>query len=242
MGTSIVRRCLPGAGYRSDRYAARKITSKKCWVNCDVALGLLGNYPICRIFLTAIERLGWTNRKCTSNEELPVLTPKRFINVLPILLALSIAPLTVTAQDLTHLQARLEIAEQLTQYSYRWDSKDAKGFAELFTDDAVIERWGNGELIRGSRRVGRQAIYEYAKTSHEGRLADRQTRHHMSGLIFIELSENTAITENMGLITHQTADSGAPFISGSGIYRNHWKKTATGWQLMKRMLFSDRVN
>ena len=175
-------------------------------------------------------------------EELLVMTHKRFINVLSILLPLSIVPLTVTAQDQTHFQARLEIAEQLAQYSYRWDSKDAEGFADLFTDDAVIEVWRNGELIRGSSRVGRQAIYEYAKTSHEGRLADRQTRHHMSGLIFIELSENTAITENMGLITHQTADSGAPFISGSGIYRNHWKKTATGWQLMKRMLFSDRVN
>ena len=40
---------------------------------------------------------------------------KRFINVLSILLALSIVPLTVTAQDQTHFQARLEIAEQLAQ-------------------------------------------------------------------------------------------------------------------------------
>ena len=64
-GASIARRYLPGAGYRRGRYAARKITSKKCWVNSNVARGSLGNYPICRIFLTAIECLGWTNRKST---------------------------------------------------------------------------------------------------------------------------------------------------------------------------------
>ena len=40
----------------------------------------------------------------------------------------------------------------------------------------------------------------------------------------------------MALITHQTAEDRVPFISGSGVYRNRWKKTAEGW----RLLFTDR--
>ena len=36
------------------------------------------------------------------------------------------------AQELGSIEDRLLIAEQLTQYSYRWDGKDAVGFSELF--------------------------------------------------------------------------------------------------------------
>ena len=42
---------------------------------------------------------------------------------------------------------RLAIAEMLAQYSYRWDSKDSSGFADLFTFDAVMERWREGTLV-----------------------------------------------------------------------------------------------
>lgn len=148
---------------------------------------------------------------------------------------------TGITQESEFSRDRIEIAEQLAQYSYRWDSKNAEGFSELFTDEAVIERWYDGILVPGSRIVGRQSIFEYAKRSHEGRLADRQTRHHMSSLVFLELSEERALTENMALITHQTAQSGTPFISASGIYRNTWRKTGHGWRIVKRILLSDRV-
>ncbi len=144
------------------------------------------------------------------------------------------------SQDLGSIADRLLIAEQLAQYSYRWDAKDSAGFADLFTDDGVMERRRGGDVVGGSRMVGRQAILDYATTSHQGRLADRQTRHHFSALVFLELSTDAAITENMALITHQTADDRAAFISSSGIYRNTWKKTAQGWRILERVLFTDR--
>jgi|TARA_B100000959_G_scaffold262765_1_gene301505 uncharacterized protein (TIGR02246 family) len=145
----------------------------------------------------------------------------------------------LAAEDST-IEDKLAIAEMAAQYSYRWDSKDSAGFAKLFTEDGVMERWVAGELVAGSRLDSREAILNYAKTSHEGRLADRQTRHHASGLVFIELSADTALTENMALITHQTAGTAPAFISGSGIYRNSWRKTSEGWRITKRMLFTDR--
>ena len=144
------------------------------------------------------------------------------------------------AQDLGSIEDRLAIAQQLAQYSYRWDSKDSDGFADLFTDDGVMESRRGRESVNGSRVVGHHAIRDYARTSHQGRLADRQTRHHFSALVFLELSADSAITENMALITHQTADDRTPFISASGIYRNTWKKTGQGWKIAERVLFTDR--
>ena len=134
----------------------------------------------------------------------------------------------------------MTIMDMLTQYSYRWDGKDSEGFSELFTEEAVMERRLNGELVDGSRLEGRASILEYARQSHKGRLADRQTRHYFSGIVFLELNAESAITENMALITHQTANDSAAYISSSGIYRIIWQKTPEGWRMHERVLTSDR--
>jgi hypothetical protein len=160
--------------------------------------------------------------------------------VLGLVLACGGSPVTVVAQDLVALQDRLAIAEQLAQYAYRWDSKDSEGFADLFTEDGAMDRRLGGEVVSGARVVGHQAILDYARTSHQGRLADRQTRHHFSALVFLELTRDSGVTENMALITHQRAEDSAARISASGIYRNTWKKTPDGWKIAERVLFGDR--
>ena len=149
---------------------------------------------------------------------------------------------TLLADEISTITDKLAITEMLAQYSYRWDSKDSNGFADLFTEDGVMERWRNGALVENSQVIGKQEIFQYAKQSHEGRLADRQTRHHFSGLVFLELSEDSAVTENMALITHQTANDSAAVIRSSGIYRNHWQKTAQGWRIKTRTLHTDSFN
>ncbi len=136
---------------------------------------------------------------------------------------------------------RLQIMDALAQYSYRWDGKDAAGFAQLFTEDGEMERWVSGERVNGSLVQGRKAIREYAANSHNGRLADRQTRHHFSAFTVTAVTGEFVETENMALITHQTAGE-LPSISSSGIYRITWKKTNQGWLIAKRVLFSDYVD
>ncbi len=145
-----------------------------------------------------------------------------------------------TANETDDIANRLAITDMLTQYSYRWDGKDSEGFSELFTEEAVMERRLNGELVDGSRLEGRASILEYARRSHKGRLADRQTRHHFSGIVFLELNARSAVTENMALITHQTANDSAAYINSSGIYRIIWHKTPEGWRMHKRILMTDR--
>ncbi len=137
------------------------------------------------------------------------------------------------------LTDRAAIEDVIIQYAYRWDSKDAAGFADLFTEDAVMEARALGELR--SRIESRSEILAYAMESHTGRLADRQTRHHMSGTVFIELSADSAVTENMVLVTHQTAVDAAARIATSGIYRNTWRKLDDGWKIVTRVLTIDRV-
>jgi len=134
------------------------------------------------------------------------------------------------------------IAEMLTQYSYRWDRKQSQSFTEIFTEDAVLARKFDGEAdVTVPLLIGRNAILAYAIDAHQGRLADRQSRHHFSALVFLELTENTAITENMALITHQTSNDTPPEIRSSGIYRIQWRKTESGWLMHNRLLILDRA-
>ena len=141
--------------------------------------------------------------------------------------------------EITSLNIRAAIAESLSQYAYRWDSKNTQSFTDLFTENAVIERWQKVALIVGSRLKGKASISEYAKNAHTGRLADRQTRHHFSNLVFLEISDQNVVTENMALITHQTAADAVARISSSGIYRINWEKSGDEWQIAKRALFVD---
>ena len=147
----------------------------------------------------------------------------------------------VSARETNIALDRAAIYDVLTQYSYRWDSKDSAAFADLFTDDGVLERWVNGKKVDTATIDGKDAILEYAKNSHEGRLSDRLSRHHFSGVVFIELKENFAITKNMALITHQTKDDSTAFISSSGYYLNTWRKTEEGWRISKRILEVDTL-
>jgi len=176
--------------------------------------------------------------------EILAMTPANTLIHKSCLLLLSLillfSSLAARADELTELGNRLAIAEMLTQYSYRWDGKASKSFSELFTEDGSMERWTDNVVVPGSEVVGRAAIYAYALQAHGGRLADRQSRHHFSALVFLELTENLAITENMALITHQTVDDLAPVIRSSGIYRNTWVKTKVGWRIKKRILIIDQ--
>ena len=138
------------------------------------------------------------------------------------------------------IAAKLAIQELIAEYAFRWDGKQSGDFAELFTEDAIMERRQDGALVPGSRLKGKAEILDYARESHTGRLADRQSRHHMTGIRFLELSDGEALTENLALITHQTANDPVPVIRSTGIYRISWRLTPEGWKMSRRILFTDR--
>ena len=69
------------------------------------------------------------------------------------------APPAVSADEVEDLLSRAAIVDILTQYSYRWDSKDSAGFAEIFTQDGILERWGNGERIESATIKGLSLIH-----------------------------------------------------------------------------------
>lgn len=133
---------------------------------------------------------------------------------------------------------RWAISDTLAEYAYRWDAKDAAGFARLFTDDAAIDWVLGGEPV-GQTVRGRADIEAYARQAHGDRIGEKQSRHHFSNLAFRELGTDTAVTDNTLLVTHQPP-GGTIEVKSSGVYRITWAKIDGDWLISRRTLHVDR--
>ena len=137
------------------------------------------------------------------------------------------------------LEDRALIADQVAKYAQVWDRKDAEAFVQLFTDTGEIawEIAGSDDTLPVIK--GHEALLEYARYAHEGRLAGKQSRHHFSSLVFEHLSATEALTEHTFLVTHVTPGE-QPIVAASGFYRIAWEKTDQGWLMSHRTLHVDR--
>src|SRR4051812_20093275 len=95
------------------------------------------------------------------------------------------------------LEDKWAIQEMLARLSYAWDAKDAEDWAQLFSDDAVLEIFSSGGTNPQLHLASRAAIRAWAVQNHAERLGGIQTRHHQSGLLFDELTSDTARTRTM---------------------------------------------
>ena len=136
------------------------------------------------------------------------------------------------------IEDRFAISEQIAEYAYRWDSKDAVAFSKLFAADASMD-WVIGGQVEERRVVGRDAIFSYAQTSFKERIGKKQSRHHFSNLVFKELSANEAVTKHMVLVTHLSPGQ-MPKVITNGYYRTEWKRINGQWLITRRTLFVDR--
>jgi hypothetical protein len=138
--------------------------------------------------------------------------------------------------DVFSLEDRTAILELIANYAYMWDGKDVDGFGALFTEDAVMERYYNGESTPVRRGETRARIRSVAVESFAGRLEGVQTRHHQNSTVLIEVHTDWARGKTMFLVTHQRADEATPRLMVSGVYQDTFVKTADGWRFGRREL------
>ena len=134
----------------------------------------------------------------------------------------------VSAQNVQQLTDRAAIAEQIARYSYAADGKDANAFAALFAEDAVWKMFPAGAAEPSITLNSRAEIRKFSEDLNKQN-PDARTGHHQSGLLFTELTANTATTQNMILVAQQGPKDESPHIVVSGIYYDTWIKTRAGW-------------
>lgn len=156
------------------------------------------------------------------------------------LIIILLFPCSVHAQTSANLNDRIAISEQIARYSYTADAHDLEGFIDLFTEDAVWKAIPAGQTDPALLLETRDGIQKYSADNHRRlELAGIRSRHHQSGLLFVELTETTARTQNMILATQQGPEDSAPQIVISGFFYDTWRKTDKGWLIETRTLRMD---
>jgi hypothetical protein len=135
------------------------------------------------------------------------------------------------------IEDKLAIQEVIARFSYTWDAKAAEDFAQLFSEDAVLEIFTAGDTSPQLHLASRAAIRRWAVQNHTERLGGIQTRHHQSGLLFDALTSETARTRTMVLVTHQGATEAAPRLHRSGMYQMQWRRLPEGWRIVHLQRF-----
>lgn len=139
------------------------------------------------------------------------------------------------------IEEKLAIQESIAQYSYTYDNRDAEGFAQLFVEDGVLEVFVPGVATAWVRLQSRSAIRDWAAQRLQARQGRFSSRHYQSGTLFDTLTADTALTRTMVLVTHQGVAEAAPRPTLSGVYHDQWRKTSTGWRLVRRAAHVDQA-
>jgi uncharacterized protein (TIGR02246 family) len=148
------------------------------------------------------------------------------------------APLALEA-EMKRIVAERQIFEVISRYSHMWDSKNPSGLADLFTEDGVWDRWGPGVQKPDISLKGREALREYTAERFRTNLADRQTRHYQTNTIILDLTDDTAHTRTVFVVTHVPASEKSPRVVTTGIYEDEFRRTGGGWRISHRVLRAD---
>ena len=134
-----------------------------------------------------------------------------------------------------NVEDMLAIQQVIARYSHTFDAGDADGWANVFTEDAVWESYEADSTTLTNRLRGHDELREFAAMRFREKPAGLVYYHHQSGILFDELTADTAKTRVMVIITiHKSPDP--PRIIFTGVYTDVWKKTSKGWLLAHRVL------
>jgi len=130
----------------------------------------------------------------------------------------------------------LAIQQAIANYSYTFDSGDAEGWANIFTEDGVWEFFGIGQEKPSIKLEGHQALHQFAEQRNRDRPEGVSSYHHQSGVLFDELKSDSARTRAMLVLTVQSSSENTARVLTTGVYYDQWRKTPEGWHLVYRAL------
>ena len=138
------------------------------------------------------------------------------------------------------LEDRAAITDLILRYSYTWDGRDAAGWVGLFTDDAVIrasfvgkQAWSYGSNTE--RRTFIDGFYE--AMAKQGLVT---TRHVQAGTLLTAEKDGSVRGETMFVVAFQFRGEKTPRFTNTGVYRDRFVRTPTGWKFALRDIDVDQ--
>jgi len=134
------------------------------------------------------------------------------------------------------VEDKLEILDLIGRYSHGADGNEPSAYADVFTEDGVFQgRSGQPDEII---HRGRDEILAFVTGVHAQR-GNRQSRHHQSTTIFLEMTADRAKTRTYLLTTATTPEGETPQVGLTSIYEDEIVRTDKGWRIKYREIHPD---
>ncbi len=133
------------------------------------------------------------------------------------------------AENSISVSDRIEIQDLISRYSHTWDSKDPKGWSDLFVKGGV---WTNYFAGKKNKSLGSgDEILAFAEEL-QGSFRDRGivTRHHQTNTLLKKKEDGSIEGETVFSVIWQHHDDPLPKLMHSGVYRDTYVKTDEGWK------------
>jgi hypothetical protein len=137
------------------------------------------------------------------------------------------------AENLISVSERVGIQDLISRYSHTWDSKDAKGWSDLFVEDGVWENYFAGKRDK-SLGSGEEILAFAEKLQGSFRERGIVTRHHQTNTLLKKKEDGTIEGETVFSVIWQQHDEPLPKLMHSGVYRDIYVKTDQGWKFRLR--------
>jgi ketosteroid isomerase-like protein len=139
------------------------------------------------------------------------------------------------AKQVGYLMERTAISDLLIAFARAIDTKDWNGYANLFTEDGIIEipvKLPDGTYVR---HVGRKGLAEFvAGDARRPGLGRFVYTHHLSSNHQIRIEGDTATTTSYAQCIHRLSDDPADVWELGGWYSCSLRKIAAGdWKFAK---------
>lgn len=135
---------------------------------------------------------------------------------------------------------RLMIGEVIDMYGSHYDEGRMDQFAELFTDDAVLDFEPDPGYFP-TPLAGKAMIAEHMGARNAEVAAIAQRRHLTTNTIFESLDDDTARTESFLTVLSVEHGSNAPIVNATGVYRDVFRKVDGRWLIAERKATLDAV-
>lgn len=139
------------------------------------------------------------------------------------------------------VEDKLAITEAISTYFFALDALSSPAaLAESFTPDALWECFNYGESAPAIRLESREQMEQLLALEASAAEPDRpMLRHHQGGLVFQELTAESAVTRVKVLVTAQRPSEPAPRVRNTATCVGRWRKTERGWKLCRWSIHRD---
>ena len=143
------------------------------------------------------------------------------------------SPDTAKTDNPISILDRHEILDLLSRYSHTWDSKDARGWSDLFVKDGAWANYFEG-TVNQSLRSNRERLAFAKELQGSFRKRGVVTRHHQTNTLLTKDTDGSIRGETVFSVIWQYASDPVPKLMHSGVYRDLYVKTKHGWRFKLR--------